>query len=193
MSDIIVFSQVGIEHIADWQGYDHMLFLLALCGGYCWKQWKPLLWLITAFTLGHSLSLALATLQWVPFSSSWVEFLIPVTIFITCLSNLRPLRTNASSSFRMRYAMAGIFGLIHGLGFSTYLTALMGREASILFPLLGFNLGLELGQILIVGGILLVSTLVVHGLQFPRRDWNLFITGGATALSILLISQNIFW
>lgn len=93
----------------------------------------------------------------------------------------------------MRYAMAGIFGLIHGLGFSTYLTALMGREASILFPLLGFNLGLELGQILIVGGILLVSTLVVHGLQFPRRDWNLFITGGATALSILLISQNIFW
>mgnify|MGYP006423848271 CR=1 FL=1 len=193
MSDVIVFGRLGFGHIADWQGYDHMLFLLALCGGYTLKQWRSLLILVTAFTIGHSFSLALATLNLVAFSAQWVELLIPVTIALTSISNLRPGSFSHGPRFGFRYAMAGIFGLIHGLGFSSYLQELLGGGSSILLPLLGFNIGLEIGQLMIVGLIVLLGWAAIVVGRFPQREWNVFLSGGATALAFLLISQNIFW
>lgn len=154
------YIKLGFEHILDPQGYDHILFILALCASYTIRQWKQLLFLVTAFTVGHCLTLLLSGLRIVSISPDLVEFLIPVTIGITALYNL--FTKDASHSGRFRYAIALIFGLIHGLGFSNFFRALTEPGESIVVPLLSFNIGIELGQLIIVAayfGILGVASI----------------------------------
>ena len=181
MSPFQAYLILGFEHISDISGYDHILFLVALCAVYVIRQWKDVLVLVTAFTLGHSLSLAIATLSGADFSQnigqssfSWgqlIEFLIPVTILITALANFVRKENSSRRAMRLNYLMASVFGLIHGLGFSNYLRVLLGEESSLFQPLLAFNIGLELGQILIVGMILMITYLLIDILKFPSRTW----------------------
>jgi hypothetical protein len=192
MSEFSMFFQLGVDHIADWQGYDHMLFLLALCARFSPRHWRRVVILVTAFTLGHSLSLAAAALGWVAVNASLVEFLIPLTILTTALANvLWP--TTRRAGFSLSYTLAGGFGLIHGLGFSNYLRSLLGRQSDIITPLFGFNLGLEAGQLAIVAVIMALALLATQLAGRSHRDWNLFVSGSAAGLSILLISQNFYW
>lgn len=176
MQDLSFFFPLGIEHIADWQGYDHMLFLLALCLPFYWSDFKKVLWLVTAFTVGHSLTLALSVLNLVVLPSHWIEFLIPITIFITALyqflshrntlklnldiksADLYAEKNNSSAVKFKGFFIALVFGLIHGLGFSNMLKSMLGSQASVAMPLLGFNLGLEVGQICILVLILTAQT-----------------------------------
>lgn len=192
-SSFTLFLRLGIEHISDLKGYDHMLFITALCAVYTFSQWKHLLWLVTAFTVGHSITLALATLNLIQINSELVEFLIPITIFATSLVNLvLELRGHHSRQAEQRsaYAKYGLalgFGLIHGMGFSNFLRVMLGGEDSIVGPLFAFNIGLELGQIGILAIVLLISTAMVRLAGLAQRDWSLILSGGTAGAALLMI------
>lgn len=194
MSQFGIYFDIGREHILDWQAYDHILFLIALCAIYLLQDWKKVLILVTAFTIGHSITLALSTLDIVSVRSDIIEFLIPVTIFITALSNLlRKQSALTPANLNMNYFFGMFFGLIHGLGFSNYLKSILGREDSIVTPLLSFNLGLELGQIIIVLVFMTVSFVFVNLFNVARRDWNLIISSAVAGISLMLMMETKFW
>lgn len=190
MADFPLYFQLGWEHILDWQGYDHILFVAALCGIYNWRDWQSVLVLVTAFTLGHSVTLALSVLHFLKISSDWIEFLIPVTIVLTCLGNI--LRKKSSgSSVRLSYGLALLFGFIHGLGFSNYLKSLLGRNSNIIAELFSFNLGLEGGQLLIVLVILFLSFIFTEILKAPRREWNLFLSSAIFGVAFTMALERL--
>jgi hypothetical protein len=189
MSDFELYLREGIRHISDLGAYDHILFITALCAIYQLADWRRLLVLVTAFTLGHSATLALAALKIVQFPTAVIEFLIPITILITSLVNILGANQRAPRVWP-RYVMAAFFGLIHGLGFSNYLQGLLGREESIVVPLFAFNLGLEIGQLLIVAVILFVTTLLVNGFRAKMRDWTLVLSGGVAGIALTLIAKT---
>jgi len=184
-----LYLELGIEHIADLQGYDHILFVAMLCAVYTIKEWKRVLILITAFTIGHSLTLALATLHIIRVPNAWVEFLIPVTIFITATGNM-VVRKPGNASARIRYLLALFFGLIHGLGFSNYLRSLLGNHDSIAVPLLAFNIGVELGQIMIVLCILVLMILMLQVFRVKQRDWILTLAGAGAGIALTLMLER---
>lgn len=194
MSQFLLYFDLGLNHILDTKGYDHILFILALCSVYLLRDWKKVLILVTAFTIGHSVTLALSALKIVMVDTSWIEFLIPVTIFITAFINLfRKHFTFQTKYIQLNYFFALFFGLVHGFGFSSYLKGLLGREVDILRQLLGFNLGLELGQIIVVIIFLMISFIFVRLFNVSRRDWNLIISSGIIGIAITLMIENKFW
>lgn len=186
-SEFLTYFRLGISHIADLRGYDHILFIVALTVGYALRDWRRLLWLVTAFTVGHSITLALATMQLVRVHAPTIEVLIPVTIVLTAGYSMWARRRSESSGegyaperHPLLYVLAGCFGLIHGLGFSNFLRAILGGEESILLPLFSFNVGLEIGQLTIVACVLLTGALVCDVAGLARRRW-------ATALSLVIV------
>ena len=196
MSEFQAYLQLGFEHITDPNGYDHILFIVALCAVYSLYDWKKVLVLVTAFTLGHSVTLALATLNIVEVDTDWVELLIPITILITAILNLfyripkRTLVSDASLVHWRRYGMAAAFGLIHGLGFSNYLRSLLGKESALIGPLFAFNIGLEIGQLVIVILLLLVAFIVTDVFKASKTAWNYVISGIIIGMTITLIMNN---
>lgn len=190
MSNFNAYLQLGWEHILDIEGYDHMLFLVALLALYTIRQWKPVLILITAFTIGHSITLLLAGLRGPMIDGDLVEFLIPVTILITVTGNLLLANKIQQKGFGWRYAMAGFFGLIHGMGFSNFFNELMGPEAEIVTPLLAFNLGIELGQIVFVLILLIIQFLLINFTRMQTRSWNLVLSGAAGGVALTLLIET---
>jgi hypothetical protein len=198
MTEFQAYLQLGFEHITDPRGYDHILFVMALCAVYTLKDWKKVVILVTAFTLGHSVTLVLATFQIVSFRSDVIEFLIPITILITAILNFfdQPSKLTLIKEEKrstLRYPLALGFGLIHGLGFSNYLHSLLGKEESITTPLLAFNLGLEGGQLLIVALILLISFLITDIFKAQKQSWNFILSGIIAGMAISLILNNDFF
>jgi hypothetical protein len=197
MHSIGMYINLGFQHISDLAGYDHILFLLALCAVYSMDQWRRLFVLVTAFTVGHSITLALSSFGWVVIPSHIIEFLIPVTILITAMRNVAVPASDqlldTRGNMTGHYLVALCFGFIHGMGFSNYFRALMMDSSSITIPLLGFNLGIEIGQLLVVSIIVIVASLVVKFAQVKHRDWNLFISGAAAGISIVLMIETAFW
>ena len=192
MSLFELYLKLGIDHIADLKGYDHILFILSLTVIYSVRQWKKVLILVTAFTIGHSITLVLATLNIVKVSTAWIEFLIPVTIFITALMNTLQKSDKFSIKYhQIKYGAALFFGLIHGLGFSNYLRSMLSSEESMVKPLFAFNVGIELGQVLIVLVIMGLGLLVVEILGVKRREWNLLLSGAALGVSLVLAIERI--
>lgn len=206
ISEFLTYFQLGIGHIADLRGYDHILFIVALTAGYAPRDWRRLLWLVTAFTIGHSITLALATLQVVQVHAPTIELLIPITIVLTAGYSIAarwrvgrpgddaPRITSAAGAAgaqpapperqALLYVLAGCFGLIHGLGFSNFLRAILGGEESIVVPLFAFNVGLEVGQMAIVACVLLAGAIACEGAGLTRRRW-------ATALSALIVVAGV--
>ncbi len=194
MSSFWLYFNLGHEHILDVKGYDHILFVVALCAIYAVKDWRRILILITAFTIGHSVTLALSTLEIIKVNASIIEFLIPVTIFITALSNVvKPDKKSFSKKISINYIYALLFGLIHGLGFSNYLKSVLGRDQSIILELLAFNLGLELGQIVIVILYLLLSFLFIGVLNVPKLKWNLITSSMIMGIALTMLIETKFW
>jgi hypothetical protein len=151
----------GIKHITDPSAYDHMLFLLALCAPYSLQQWKKLLLLVTAFTIGHCITLALATTNILSFSSQIIEVLIPVTIIATGVTNLISIKKNSTSRFTpFLYGLILIIGLVHGMGFSSYLKMMLDKEDSLFAALALFNIGIEVGQLAIILTVLFLFYLL---------------------------------
>jgi hypothetical protein len=195
MNDFGIYFSLGKDHILDYSnGYDHILFVIALCALYQMRDWKRVLILVTAFTLGHSLTLALSTLDIISVRADLIEFLIPVTILITAVSNIFRNEDNLSGrDLQINYFYAGFFGLIHGLGFSTYLKAILGKNQSIVSQLFAFNIGLEFGQIIIVGIFLTASFILVDLFGVSRRDWKLVISSAVAGIALILIKDKMFW
>jgi hypothetical protein len=192
MSSFELYFKLGLQHILDINGFDHILFVLALCAIYVARDWKKILILVTAFTIGHSLTLALATFNVVQVRSDLIEFLIPVTIAITALVTIFKPKPSTGRGVQLNYVFAVFFGLIHGLGFSNYLKELLGKEASIWQPLLAFNIGLEVGQIIIVTAFLLLTSLLnLAGVN--RKDWTLVVSAFVLGVACMLMLETKFW
>ncbi len=195
MDDFLIYLRLGFDHITDPRGYDHILFVIALCAVYTLRQWRQVLILVTAFTIGHSITLALATLQLIHYKTALIELLIPITILVTAITNFffqepksRAATQPANRSWR--YGLALTFGLIHGMGFSNYLRSLLGREAEIIKPLLAFNLGLEIGQLVIVGLILGMAFVFLSIIKSSRLRWTLILSGIVAGMALSLIINN---
>ena len=157
------YLKLGFEHIANLNGYDHILFLVVLCAVYQISQWRNILILVTAFTIGHSITLFIVSLDFFSIPSRIIKLLIPITILITSLQNVINIKQIENSSRTGKnYFMALFFGLIHGMDFSNYFKALIMSPDEIVIPLLGFNIGIELGQLLIVLFIVLISFIFLN-------------------------------
>lgn len=195
MSEFTLYFGLGKEHILDYlNGYDHILFVLALCALYSIHDWKKILILVTAFTIGHSITLALATLEIISVKGELIEFFIPLTIFITAAGNLfRTEKSIDKSNVQLNYVFALFFGLIHGLGFSNFLRSLLGKDHSIVSQLLAFNLGLELGQIIVVALFLAVSFILVDLAKVSRRDLKMVLSSAIAGIALVLLKDRIFW
>ncbi len=191
MNDFWLYFQIGFHHIADIRGIDHILFIVALCIRYQFSDWRKLLVLVTAFTIGHSITLALSVFDIIDYPMRWIEFLIPVTIVITAISNIFVKKFVFKAKFPVIYFLALFFGLIHGMGFSNYLKSLLGKGESVIGQLLAFNLGLEAGQILIVLIILLITLIFVNLFKVNRREYLLFISAIAFALALQMAFERL--
>jgi len=194
MDSLIFFLKEGLFHVLDWNAYDHVLFLVALAVVYDFKNWKKLIWLISLFTIGHTLSLTLASYKIVSVDTKWVEFLIPVTIIITAVVNIlyvknttKQLKTNTNLVFAL------FFGLIHGLGFSGYFKMLIGTSESKFLPLLEFALGVEIAQIIVVLIILILGFIFQTLFRFSKRDYVLIISSIVIGIMLPILKATIFW
>lgn len=191
MHQFITYLTLGYDHISDLKGFDHILFILTLCAAYGTRDWRRIAILVTAFTIGHSITLALSALSLILPNPYWVELLIPITIFITSIWNVYAGPMSKEKGIGYHYAMALVFGLVHGLGFSNFFNALMGDSRSILLPLFGFNLGLEIGQFLIVLLFFSVQFVLYHLIKFEQKSWTLFFSGAGAGVSFILILERI--
>ena len=192
MNEFQLYFGLGKDHILDYaNGYDHILFVITLCALYTFRDWRRVLILVTSFTVGHSITLALATLEIIPVKTELIEFLIPLTIFVTAISNIfKKEETYNDRVIQANYAFALFFGLIHGMGFSNYLRALLGKSESIVSPLLAFNLGLEFGQIIIVVIFLSTCFIFVDLFGVNRRDWKLVISSAIAGISMVMMHER---
>lgn len=169
MNDFSIYFDMGWQHIISWDALDHILFVVALSAIYLLGNWKQVLVLVTAFTIGHSLTLALSVYDIIRIKSDIVEFLIPCTIIVTGIFNLFQNKFD-KKGLRFNYLIALGFGLIHGLGFANTIRFILGK-GNTGWGLFGFNVGLEAGQIVVVTGILLLSYIIVNKAGLPRKWW----------------------
>lgn len=170
MSEFNLYFKLGIEHILTWEALDHILFVTALCLRYRWHDWKKVAILVTAFTIGHSVTLALSALQIIKASISWIEFLIPLTIGITALNNILQKKNAVASKLPVIYFFALFFGMIHGMAYASTFLELEGRDG-LISHLFAFNLGIEAAQLLVVALVLLISFIFADLLKIPRVVW----------------------
>ncbi|MFA6085879.1 HupE/UreJ family protein [Mucilaginibacter sp.] len=190
MSDFVFYFGLGWKHIISTEALDHQLFILALASVYTFKNIKQVLILVTAFTIGHSLTLALSVLDVIRFPGKWVEFLIPCTIFITALNNILRIDKKGGSA-KVNYYLALGFGLIHGMGFANAIRIMLAKDQSIGMGLFGFNIGLEAGQICVVAIVLMFALLFINFLKVSRRDWVFFLSAGVFALSVQMALERL--
>ncbi len=186
MQDFGFYFRLGWEHIISKDALDHQLFIIALGAIYLLKDWKQVLILVTAFTIGHSLTLALSVFDIIRFNTRWVEFLIPLTIVITAASNLFQ-KEFTKKSIRINYILALLFGLIHGMGFANSIRFMMADDQGIGWSLFGFNVGLEAGQIAVVLVNLLLAYLIVTICKVNRRVWVILLSVVVLAFALKMV------
>lgn len=197
MNEFWLWFSTGTGHILDWNGYDHILYVMALCVLFSVREWKQLLILVTAFTIGHSLTLAASVLQLFAVKQAWIEALIPLTILLTCIVNIAGRnktvirRGPATLNYRLNYSLALLFGFIHGMGFSYLLKSMLGKEESLVLPLLSFNLGLEAGQLMIVGSMLILSIFLARFTRIKTADYQFFVSSAVFGIAFLLFVQRL--
>lgn len=193
MDALILYFKLGLHHVLDILAYDHVLFLIVLAVVFNFNQWKKVVWLITFFTIGHSLTLALAAYDLINVPLNIVEFLIPVTICITGVFNILRASNTVAGKEKITFFFALFFGLIHGLGFSNYFRILIGKEDDKILPLLEFALGIEAAQIIIVFSVLFLGMFLQNFFRVVKRDWVLVTSAIVIGISIPMMINRIFW
>ncbi|MFP9114004.1 HupE/UreJ family protein [Flavobacterium sp. RHBU_3] len=195
MSDFQLYFTLGFQHVLSLDGFDHLLFLAMLALPYSFKDWKQVLLLSTLFTIGHTMTLVLSVYGLVNVNSGPVEFLIPITIFVTAASNIF-FTKNRSASGMLNFAAltALFFGLVHGLGFSHgFKMIIAGQKQRVFVTLMEFTLGIEVAQLIAVLAVLIITLLVTDGLKVNRRDWQLVLSAFVAGISLPLIISHRFW
>jgi hypothetical protein len=189
MQDFAFYFKLGWQHIISLDALDHLLFLLALSAIYLLSNWRQVLVLVTAFTIGHSLTLALSVFEIIAVKDSVVEFLIPCTIIITAVFNFFQ-KDFTPKSLRLNYFLALFFGLIHGLGFANTIRFMLAKNQGIGWSLFSFNIGLEAGQIAVVMCILLLSFLIINKWQVKRKWWVWALSGVAFCIALKMVVER---
>lgn len=189
MQSFLFYFPIGWEHILSRNALDHQLFIAVLAAIYLWQDWKKVLVLVTAFTIGHSLTLALSVLNLLQMDSHWVEFLIPVTIAITACNNIF-FKELSVRSVQLNYWLALCFGFIHGMGFANNIRFMLAEEEQLGWSLFGFNVGLEAGQLVVVALILWISQLIVKQMKVERRHWILFLSSSVLVFSLFMCFER---
>ena len=190
MTDFLFYLQLGWEHIISSDALDHQLFILALVAIFSFKDLKKVLILVTAFTIGHSVTLALSAFDIIRFPSNWIEFLIPCTIVFTALDNLI-FSKNVEKLIKLNYFLALFFGLIHGMGFANSVRMMLAQEQSITIPLFGFNVGLEIGQIAVVIIVLSIFYLLSTFLKLKKKHWVMLVSAPILVVSLKMAIERI--
>lgn len=193
MDDFKLFLELAFRHVLDWSAYDHILFFIVLAVVYSFKDWKKVLWLITFFTIGHTITLALSVYEIIKVKTELVEFLILATIFITAFVNLITVKKKNFHQSNINQYFALFFGLIHGLGLSTLLKITIEDSANRLLPMLYFALGVELAQIVVVVVILLAGFIAQDFLKIKRRDWVLILSSVVIGIILPMLFERKFW
>lgn len=195
MSDFWIFFKVGLEHVLDINGYDHLLFLIALTAPYVSKDWKKILILVSFFTLGHTLSLLLSVFNVVAVKAVLVELLIPITILITALFNIITAgKSTKNGNMSFVASITVFFGIIHGLGFSNYFNSILpGKPVDKLAPLFEFALGIEAAQIIVVLSVLILAFIFQTLFRFNKRDFTLIMSSFVIGVVVPLIIENPIW
>ncbi|GAA0723560.1 HupE/UreJ family protein [Aquimarina litoralis] len=182
----------GWEHIVDINAYDHLLFVMTLCAAFKLEQWKQILVIITAFTIGHSGTLILSALDVIPANSKLIDTLIPFTIMITAIANIVNYgKEGKFSDTKIKYTIALVFGLIHGLAFASNFKFMLFTD-SIVMPLFAFNIGIEVGQLFIVLLFTIALWVYTKFIKGEHLKWNLFVSGAGfgIATTIFLNALN---
>ncbi len=191
MSQFWLYFQLGLEHVLDWNAYDHILFLIVLVASYSFLTWKRVFWLVTIFTLGHTISLFLSVYKIVLVDTTWVEFLIPVTILATAVFNIiNAKKRESQNNISLLYFSTAFFGIIHGLGFSSYFKMIASGTDSVFLPLLEFALGIETAQIIVVLCVLVLSFLLQNVLRVTRRDWIIVVSAIVIGIILPILKEN---
>ncbi|MDJ0645321.1 MAG: HupE/UreJ family protein [Flavobacteriaceae bacterium] len=193
MDDFKLFLELAFRHVLDWNAYDHILFFIVLAVVYSFKDWKRALWLITFFTLGHTITLALSVYEIIRIKTELVEFLILATIFITAFANLITVKKKNFHQSNINQFFALFFGLIHGLGLSTLLKITIEDSETKLLPILYFALGVELAQIVVVALILVGGFIAQDVLKVKRRDWVLILSSIVIGIILPMLFERKFW
>lgn len=195
MSEFWLYFEIGLKHVLDWNGYDHVLFLIALTVPYAFKDWKRVLILVSLFTLGHTLALLLSVYGVVVIKANLVEFLIPITILLVALFDLFTAgKSGKKESITFVAFITIFFGIIHGLGFSNYFkTILPGNSSEKLLPLLEFALGIEAAQLIVVFIVLLLSYVTQTAFRFSKRDWTLVMSAFVIGVVLPMIINSEIW
>ncbi len=191
MSQFWFYFQLGLEHVLDWNAYDHILFLVVLVAAYSFAEWKRVLWLVTIFTLGHALSLFLSVYEIVTVNTGWVEMLIAITILVTAIYNIMTAKKKASQkNVNVLYFATAFFGIIHGLGFSYYFKRIVLTESKLL-PLLEFTLGIETAQIIVVLAVLILGFIFQNFFRINKRDWILVLSSIVIGVILPILKDTI--
>ncbi|MFT3936103.1 MAG: HupE/UreJ family protein [Chitinophagaceae bacterium] len=193
MNDFKLYFGLGTDHILTWEAMDHILFVAALCLRYGWRDWRKVAILVTAFTIGHSVTLALSALNYVHVATKWIEFFIPLTIAFTAINNLLQKSAQSSAKLPVIYFFALFFGLIHGLAYASAFLDMEGKEG-LVAHLFAFNVGIELAQLLVVAAVLFISFVIVDLLKISRIGWiriaSLAILAFSLYMAFLRFPQN---
>ena len=190
MNEFYLWFTTGITHICDFRAYDHILFLMAICAVYHFAEWKEILIALSAFTIGHSITLAASTFQWISIPSALIEFLIPCTIVFTCIRNIYTLKSDKSKHSTITYVSILLFGCIHGLGFSSLLRSMLGKEESVIGPLFSFNIGLEIGQFVLVLVLFLLTYIVQKIIRQTKYEEQFFISSAVFGISFIMLIER---
>ncbi len=190
MSQFWLYFRLGLDHVLDWQAYDHVLFLVVLVASYGFSSWKRVLWLVTLFTIGHTLALFLSVYEIVRVAIDYVEFLIPVTILATAIFDIATAgKKLRNTNYSLLYFTTIFFGLIHGLGFSSYFKMIASGSETKFWPLVEFALGIEVAQVIVVLAVMILGFICQNIFKVSRRDW-ILVTASIVIGIILPILQE---
>jgi len=192
MDEFEFYLNLGLRHVLDWKAYDHVLFLIVLTIYYSFKEWKNVIWVVTAFTIGHTFSLILSAYDLVYVKMDIIEFLIPLTIFATAWYNIL-INKKASKNILFTSIVSVGFGLIHGFGFSSYFKIMVDDTEDKIFPLIEFAIGIEIAQLLIVMFILSLNFIVLGLLKKQKRDWVIIVSSIVIGVVIPMMIERKFW
>ena len=191
MDEFYIWFSTGFTHILDLNGYDHILYVMVLCVLFSYKEWKQLLTLITAFTIGHSLTLAASVFNVLQINQEFIEVIIPLTILITSILNIFSFIKEKLKVKSFNYGLALVFGFVHGMGFSYLLKSLLARQESVFLPLISFNIGLEIGQLVIVAGMVILSFFLFTFTRLKNKYWVLVISAIVFCFALIIFIQRL--